>query len=115
MSMKFATMQYADVATHYLPESDLPKLETAPCHLAEVTGRRLPSDSVKIEYGSIFWVPSDKAGWATFEAEALQFGMSDRFISIMREAHLQKIPYIRFDCDGEEVEGLEPVEEIMEV
>jgi hypothetical protein len=36
-----------------------------------------------------------------------EFGLSERFIAIMRHLRAARIPYARFDADGGEIEGIE--------
>lgn len=98
--MKFEIRQVADISTTYLYPSDLALIgkEDCPMHVGEVDGH----------YGSFFYVPMDELDEYLEQAE--QFGMSARFVRIIRELAKQKIPYVRFDADGGDIDGLEPLE-----
>lgn len=100
--MKFAIQHYANISTVYITESDLNLVSCvdAPNHMAEHdTGR-----------ASFFYSPTaDKAVSQRFVAEARSFGFSERFIAIMLELSRQRIPCVRFDTDGGQIEDLEPV------
>ena len=90
--MKFEIMQYADISTGYLEGSDLELISDRGCpmHIAEEDDGR----------GSFFYVSDDEEIFGENIARARTFGLSERFISIMRELHRQKVPYVRFDSDG---------------
>jgi len=98
-AMEFTTLRYADISNGYLPESDHALLlqGEAPNHLATL-------DKL---YGAFFYLP-DEEGFETFAEEACKFGFSERFIEIMRELSRQEIPFVRFDADGANVDGIEP-------
>lgn len=64
-------------------------------HVGEVDGN----------FGSFFYVPWDDLEERLMDAE--QYGLSGRFIRLMRELAAQQIPYVRFDADGGDVDGLE--------
>lgn len=67
-------------------------------HVGEVDGN----------YGSFFYVPLDeKVDLEERLAEAEKYGLSARFIRLIRELAAQQIPYVRFDADGGDVDGLE--------
>ena len=98
--MKFQTQQYAHISTAYLTESDLDLISRtdAPNHMAEHdTGR-----------ASFFFPPTlDRAVRQHFAEESRAFGLSKKFITIMLGLSRQEIQYVRFDADGESIEGLE--------
>ncbi len=100
--MQFEILGYADISTSYLEETDLHLLATAPHHLAEIDGG----------VGTILWLSTDGSPLEEFVAEAKLHGLSDRFIDIIRELDRQKIRYVRFDADGGEVEGIEPMQDV---
>ena len=39
------------------------------------------------------------------------FGLSERFVSIIRHLQAAKVPYVRFDADGGEIQDLERADE----
>jgi hypothetical protein len=98
-SPKFETQRMADVCTSYLAPSDLKLIgkEDCPMRVAEVDGH----------YGTIFLVPTEELDERLDDAE--QFGLSARFVHIISELAEQKISYVRFDADGDAVDGLEPL------
>ena len=103
--MKFNTYPFTDVSTTFLPHSDhdLLLMNNAPHHLA-----------THDEFcGAFFYTLPDTEPSAVeaFAKEAHSFGLSDRFIEIMVEASRQGMQLVRFDCDGDMIEGLEAVEE----
>ncbi len=103
--MKFKTYEYVDVATDGLPQSDhdLLLMKNAPHHLA-----------THDEFcGAFFYTLSDLEPEAieAFAGEARAFGLSDRFVEIMVEASRQRMQLVRFDCDGDIIEGLDLIEE----
>ena len=89
--MKFETYKVADVSTAYVEEADLPLLldSQAPNHLATTDDRA----------GTFFWTPA-KDELEDFAKKAGEFGLSERFVSIIRNATAQRIRYVRFDADG---------------
>lgn len=103
--MKFKTYPYVDVSTGFLPQSDhdLLVMNSAPHHLATHDGF----------FGAFFYTLPDMQPEAVeaFEHEAREFGLSNRFIEIMVEASRQGMQLVRFDCDGDMIEGLEAVVE----
>jgi hypothetical protein len=103
--MNFTTYPYIDVSTGFLPQSDhdLLLMNNAPHHLA-----------THDEFcGSFFYtlLNIDPETVEDFSAKAREFGLSDQFIEIMVEATKQEIQLVRFDCDGDMIEGMELVEE----
>lgn len=89
----------ADLSTGFLSRSDHDLLEHgAPHHLA------MHDDF----YGAFFYpVPDVEPDTVeAFTQKAREFGLSDRFVEIMVEASRQKIEMVRFDCDGDMIEGL---------
>jgi hypothetical protein len=100
-SVRFVTVPVADVSTIYLEPFDLQLLlrTDAPHHLANTDGCE----------GSFFYTP--EGDFETFAAACREFGLSERFIFIMRAAHERNIPYVRFDADGATVEGCEPCDQ----
>lgn len=103
--MRFKTYPYTDVSTGFLPQSDhdLLLMNNAPHHLAT-------HDEF---YGAFFYTLSDTEpeSVAAFTEEAREFGFSNQFIEIMVEASKQEIQLVRFDCDGDMIEGLDLIEE----
>ncbi|GGG86607.1 DUF5983 family protein [Edaphobacter dinghuensis] len=99
--MEFKTYRYIDVSTGFLPQSDhdLLLMHNAPQHLAT-------HDEF---YGAFFYtlLDIDAGTIETFTQEARDFGLSDRFIEIIVEASRQGMQMVRFDCDGDMIEGLE--------
>lgn len=103
--MKLKTYLYIEVSTGFLPQSDhdLLLMDNAPHHLAT-------HDAF---CGGFFYTLPD-VELETVEAfakEAHDFGFSDRFIEIMIEASAQGIQLVRFDGDGDMIEGLELIGE----
>ncbi len=103
--MKFSVYQMADIGTVYVEPEDLDLLETAPCHIAEVT---FETAGIEDKTGSIFYVPGDSEHLAERLDQMVKHGMSERFTAIFRQLHVQGISYVRFDRDGEDMEGIEP-------
>lgn len=103
--MEFKTYTYIEVSTGYLPESDHDLLleSKAPQHLAT-------HDEF---YGAFFFTLFDVEPETveTFRKAAHDVGFSDRFVEIMVEASRQEIQLVRFDADGDMIEGLELIEE----
>jgi hypothetical protein len=99
--MKFKTYVYADISTGYLKPSDHELLKTAPNHLAELDGKN----------GDFFYTPMQPEGRDSlkdYKVRARKHGMSRRFIRIMVEVSKKSIPYVRFDSDGSEIQGMKP-------
>ncbi len=99
--MKFSTYPFIDVSTGFLLESDhdLLLLDNGPNHLA-----------THDEFcGAFFYTLPDTRPETVegFAKEARNFGLSDRFVEIMVEASRQGMQLVRFDCDGDMIEGLE--------
>ncbi len=101
-SIKFTAYPYADISTAYVEESDLNLLSSGECHLAQLDGKE----------GDFYYVPlpdsRDDQEWAELVATWKEQGLSERFAEIMTELRRQNIAYVRFDCDGADVEGMEP-------
>jgi hypothetical protein len=88
--IKFPTYLFADVATAYLEASDLPLIgKGAPHYLVGANGEAIFS--------------TREAGKA-----ALDYGFSERFVSILRELDNQDIPLVQFSRKGGRIEGLPP-------
>ncbi len=103
--MKFKTYPYIEISTGFLPQSDhdLLLMNDAPHHLA-----------THDEFcGAFFYtlLDTEPNTVEAFSAKAREFGLSNHFIEIMVEASKQEIQLVRFDCDGDMVEGLELIEE----
>jgi len=102
--MKFKTYPYIEISTGFLPQSDHDLLlETnAPQHVAT-------HDEF---YGAFFHTLHDvkPATVEDFRKRARDFGLSDRFVEIMVEASRQEIQMVRFDSDGDMIEGLELIQ-----
>lgn len=52
-------------------------------------------------------VPGDDQWLEQDMEEARAYGLSERFVSIMKHLRAAKVPYVRFDADGGDVEGLD--------
>ncbi len=103
--MKFSVFQMAGIGTEFLEPRDLGLLETAPCHIAEVT---FEAAGIAEKTGSIFYVPDNSEHLLERIDRMSKHGMSARFTAIVEQLHLQGISYVRFDRDGRDVEGIEP-------
>ncbi len=97
--MIFEKHEVADVSTGYLEQSDLPLLSRSDCptRFAETDGG----------FGTFHWVPDDDQLFEEEMQHATRFGLSERFVSIMRHLRAAKTPYVRFDADGGEIRGVE--------
>jgi hypothetical protein len=94
----FEKYEIADVNTGYLEESDLPLLLQIHCptRIAEIDGG----------FGTFHRVSDDDQLFEEDLQYAASFGLSGRFVSIMRHLRAAKIPYVRFDADGGEIQGV---------
>src|SRR5580658_1299199 len=61
-------------------------------------------------FGTFHRVSDDDQLFEEDLQHATSFGLSGRFVSIMRHLRAAKIPYIRFDADGGEIQGVERTE-----
>jgi hypothetical protein len=97
--MTFETYEVADISTGYLDESDLELLLRFDCptRFAETDGG----------FGTFHWVPDDNNMFEEDMQRASDFGLSGRFVVIMRHLRAARIPFARFDADGGEIEGME--------
>jgi hypothetical protein len=97
--MTFETYEVADISTGYLDESDLELLLCFDCptRFAETDGG----------FGTFHWVPDDDSMFEEDMQRASDFGLSGRFVAIMRHLRAARIPFARFDADGGEIEGME--------
>lgn len=95
--MTFETYEVADISTGYLDESDLELLLCFDCptRFAETDGG----------FGTFHWVPDDDSMFEEDMQRASDFGLSGRFVAIMRHLRAARIPFARFDADGGEIEG----------
>jgi hypothetical protein len=96
----FEKHEVADISTGYLEESDLPLLLQIHCptRIAETDGG----------FGTFHQVSSDCQLFEEDLQDATSFGLSGRFVSIMRHLRAAKIPFVRFDdADGGEIQGVE--------
>jgi hypothetical protein len=100
----FERHEVADVSTGYLELSDLPLLLRSDCptRFAETDGG----------FGTFHWVPNDGQLLEEELQHAASFGLSERFVSIFRDLGAAKIPYVRFDADGGEIQDLERAGEL---
>jgi hypothetical protein len=89
----------ADVNTGYLDETDLPLLVRPDCPT-----RFAGTDDGA---GTFHWVSEDDQVFREEMERATQFGLSERFRLIMNRLRTAKIPYVRFDGNGGEIEGIE--------
>ena len=103
--MEFKTYTYIEVSTGFLPQSDHDLLlePNAPHHMAT-------HDEFS---GAFFYTLHDVEPGTVedFRKQARDFGLSDRFVEIMAEASRQNVQLVRFDSDGDMIEGLELIEE----
>ncbi len=97
--MNFETYEVADISTAYLEEPDLELLLRFDCptRFAETDGG----------FGTFHWVPDDDSMFEEDMRRASEFGLSERFVAIMRNLRAARIPFARFDADGGEIEGME--------
>ncbi len=105
MPFKFETYQIADISTAHITRGDAEIMGNpeGPCHVAKIDGTAsLTHDTSP---GDIFVVPLDEANFKEQLANLAAFGYSQQFLDLMTELHKQRIPYVRFDRDGGEVEG----------
>jgi hypothetical protein len=87
--MKFEIFKIADISTKYITESDGEKMGQLDLCIANIKGG----------YGDILSVSG------TLVDDAIRAGMSAAFVNIIKELLERKIPYVRFDADGGEIEG----------
>ena len=103
--MKFLeTQTWACVSTGYLEESDLVLISQA-----DAPGKT--AEHVR-GYGSYFYVPDkvsvpDTEWLEYYEQELRDFGLSERFLEIVRLARESDIQYINFDRDGGYIQGMD--------
>lgn len=100
--MKFTTYLIADISTAHITQSDAAILRDP-----SVPGRLAELDALHGEDGGPGMILSvgtvaDHVG----RVDEYRFrGLSDAFIAIMGELARREIPYVRFDRDGETVDG----------
>ena len=96
--MTFTKYEIADISTGYLEQSDLPLLLNVDC----------PTRFGETDrgYGTFHWITDDDGVFEEDMQHLVEFGLSERFIAIMRDLRAARIPYVRFDSDGGEIEGL---------
>jgi len=94
----FNIHRVADVNTAYLDPADLPLLENPECP----TRFAITDDGA----GTFHWVTEDRKMFEEEMSRIAAFGLSDRFRSIMERLREARIPYVRFDADGGEIDGL---------
>jgi hypothetical protein len=95
----FDSYLVADVNTGYLDETDLPLLERSDCP----TRLAVTDDGA----GTFHWVSEDEQIFREEMERAAQFGLSERFRLIMNRLRTANFPYVRFDADGGEIEGVD--------
>lgn len=102
--MTFETYEVADISTGYLDESDLELLSCFDCptRFAETDGG----------FGTFHWVARDNSMFEEDMQRASDFGLSGRFVAIMRDLRAARIPFARFDADGGEIQGMEKAQGI---
>lgn len=100
--MKFVAYQIADISTAHVTESDMEAMSRMdfPGRLAELD----PLEGNGAGPGVILSV-GDRTTYEARLGGYRRCGMSDAFRSIMEELVKQGIPYVRFDRDGEYVDG----------
>lgn len=59
-------------------------------------------------YGTILYVAVDDDLFEEDLEKIAAHGLSERFVEIMKELHAQGIQYVRFDADGNSIDGMEP-------
>jgi hypothetical protein len=91
----FEKYEVADISTSYLETSDLDLLLRfgCPTRFAVTDGG----------FGTLHWVPDDDQLFEEDMQRVADFGLSERFILIMRHLRAARIPYVRFDADGGEI------------
>jgi hypothetical protein len=101
---KFATYLIADISTKHITEADgrLVGLASAPGHIGSIDECPLGGGSP----GDIYAVFKDPELHRHLVRQLKEFGFSTAFINIIRAVYKQKIAYVRFDRDGDEVYGL---------
>lgn len=97
--LKFRTVTFADIASSYLPQSDLLLLCQAEFPL------RLGSqdNGHRDEWGVFLYVP-DEDSLSDLLVECLRLGASKKFADMIHELAMQNIPYVRIHQDGYAVE-----------
>lgn len=93
--MTFTIYQCADIRTTHITARDGALLETA----------EFPGLVADFETGALVAVFVNEDLFERQIEELKSAGFSEAFLNIMKELHKQGIPYVRFDGDGEEVEG----------
>lgn len=93
MTYKFSEWRIANVSTKHVRETDGERLRD--CYGSTTADR----------YGSVVMVPEAEAEWQEALLVWGQEGMSKEFVAIMRQARVQGLAYVWFDCDGSTVEG----------
>ena len=102
--VKFETYKVADLSTKYITKEDgqLIGEKDAPGHIGSVD-LVVPSDGSP---GDFFAVQSDDLVFKEQMEDLKKFGFSEHFLHIFEQLHAQGIPYVRFDGDGGEADGL---------
>ena len=102
--VKFETYQVADLSTKYITKEDglLIGEKDAPGHVGSVD----PAVPGEGSPGDFFAVQSDDEVFRKQLADLKKFGFSEHFLHIFETLHAQGIPYVRFDGDGGEADGI---------
>ena len=102
--LHFTTMEVADISTIHITPLDGKKiLDGCSCRIAATYDGR----------GVYLWVVTNPNEEYPSEDQREQIerleqeGFSQQFVEIFRQLQKQNIPYVRFDGDADEVEGLE--------
>lgn len=105
--MKFETEKYADVSTVHVKQKDMELLESLADFPKENNGHDLPLYILTYKEGAfVRFSPSRIVeDIATVTPQLLGAGFSFAFIKIIGAAAKQGIAMVRFDCDGQEIEG----------
>ena len=102
--VKFETYQVADLSTKYITKEDglLIGEKDAPGHVGSVD----PAVPGEGSPGDFFAVQSDDEVFRKQLADFKRLGFTEHFFHIFVTLHAPCIPYVRFDGDGGEADGL---------
>ncbi|MGA3145242.1 MAG: hypothetical protein ABSF10_19755 [Verrucomicrobiota bacterium] len=101
---EFDLYEIADVSMKHITKEDgrLIGRQDAPGHVACVD----PEDAQSGSPGDVFAVLLDSRLHRRQIADLREFGFSSAFVRIFRALYQRRVPYVRFDAGGGEVEGL---------
>jgi hypothetical protein len=105
--MKFKTEKYADVSTSHIKQKDMELLEYFADWAKENNGHNLPLYILAYKEGAIVrFSPSEIVDNIGTVLEVLLINkFSTEFIKIIGAAAKQGFSMVRFDCDGQEIDG----------